>query len=101
MQWVRKLLLGVAEFCFVGADSAHPDIGFAMQVAFVAGGCMHSQYHRVLSLSLGMKSFGYNTFNETVEQMSMPVLELLRDQCKEAKDDMRALPATQIVGSML
>ena len=28
--------------------------------------------------------------------MSMPVLELLRDQCKEAKDDMKALPATQL-----
>ena len=29
--------------------------------------------------------------------MSMPVLELLHEQCKEAKDDMRALHATQVV----
>ena len=58
---------------------------------------MHSQYHKVL----GMKSFGQKTFDETIKQMSMPVLELLRDQCKEAKDDMRALPATQVVGSVL
>ena len=70
-------------------------IGFALQVAFVAGGCMHSQYHKVLG-ALGMKSFGHKTFDETVKRMSMPVLELLRDQCKEAKDDMRALPATQL-----
>ena len=29
----------------------HTRIGFALQVAFVAAGCMHSQYHKVLSLS--------------------------------------------------
>ena len=75
-------------------------IGFAMQVAFVAGGCMHSQYHKVFG-ALGMKAFGHKTFDETIKQMSMPVLELVRDQCKEAKDDMRALPATQVVGSVL
>jgi len=40
-------------------------------------------------------------FDETIKQMSMPVLELIRGQCKEAKDDMRALSATQVVGSVL
>ena len=25
VQWVRKPLLSLSEFCFVGADSAHPD----------------------------------------------------------------------------
>ena len=58
-----------------------------MQVAFVAGGCRHSQYHKVLG-ALGMKSFGHKMFDETVKRMSMPVLELPCDQCKEAKDDM-------------
>ena len=70
-------------------------IGFAMQVAFVAGGCMHSQYHKVLG-ALGMKSFGHKTFDETIKQMSMPVLKLIHDQCKEAKDDMKAFSATQL-----
>ena len=41
-------------------------IGFAMQGGFVAGGCMHSQYHKVLG-ALGMKSFGHKTFDETVK----------------------------------
>ena len=81
-------------------QTQHTLIGFAMQVAFVAGGCMHSQYHKVLGV-LGMKSFGHKTFDETIKQMSMPVLELIRDQCKEAKDDMKALPATQVVESVL
>ena len=70
-------------------------IGFAMQVAFVAGGCMHSQYHRVL-VSLGMNCFNHQTFDETIKRISKPVLELLREQCAEAKDDMKALPATQL-----
>ena len=61
---------------------------------------MHSQYHKVLGV-LGMKSFGHTTFDETIKQMSMPVLELIRDQCKEAMDDMKALPATQVVESVL
>ena len=42
-----------------------------------------------------MKSFGHKTFDETIKQISMPVLELICDQCKEAKEDMKALPATQ------
>ena len=71
-------------------------IGFAMQVAFVAGGCMHSQYHRVLGLSLGMNCFNHQMFDETIKRISKPVLELLREQCAEAKDDMRALPPTQL-----
>ena len=70
-------------------------IGFAMQVAFVAGGCMHSQYQRVL-VSLGMNCFNHQTFDETIKRISKPVLELLREQCTEAKDDMRALPPTQL-----
>ena len=57
-------------------------------IAFVAGGCMHSQYHKVLRV--------YLQNDETIKQMSMPVLELIRDQCKEAKDNVRALSATQL-----
>ena len=56
---------------------------------------MHSQYHKVLG-ALGMKSFGHKTFDETIKQMSMPVLKLIHDQCKEAKDDMKAFSATQL-----
>ena len=89
----------IVPWCFrvVWLEQTHLTlIGFAFRVAFVVAGCMHSQYHKVLSLSLGMNCFSSKTFDATIKRISKPVLELIRDQCDEAKADMIALPSTQL-----
>ena len=71
-------------------------IGFALEVAFIVGGCTQSQYRRVLRNALGINCFGHSTFDDAFKLMYKPVLQLLREQCDEAKAEMKALPSTDI-----
>jgi len=70
----------------------------AAQVAFIASGCMHSQYSKVLKQGLGMSAVSSTTFYETIKMLQPIVNTMVDEMCELAKSEMKALdPAT--VGS--
>ena len=70
----------------------------ALQVAFIAGGCMHSQYNKILKQHLGMSAVNATTFYETVKLLHPIVNGMLNEMCNDAKSEMKMLdPST--VGS--
>jgi len=70
----------------------------ALQVAFVAGGCAHAQYSKILKQYLGLSAVHAGTFNDTIKLLQPVVETMLTDMCSEAKEDMKALDPT-VVGS--
>ena len=70
----------------------------ALQVAFIAGGCMHSQYNKILKQHLGMSAVNATTFYETVKLLHPIVNGMLNEMCNDAKSEIKMLdPST--VGS--
>ena len=67
----------------------------ALQVAFIAGGCMHAQYSKILRQHLGLPAVDANTFYQTIKMLHPIVQGMLQELCDEAKLDMKAMdPAT-------
>ena len=63
-----------------------------------AGGCMHSQYNKILKQYLGMSTVNATTFYETVKLLYPVVNGMLNEMCSDAKNEMKMLdPST--VGS--
>ena len=76
------------------ALTAHdqPDLSLALQVGFVAAGCSHAQYRKVLAQSLGMQAVSFPQFYKTLKMMHPVVKQLLDDQCDLAKGEMKSKP---------
>ena len=67
----------------------------ALQVAFIAGGCMHSQYSKILKQHLGLPAVDATTFYQTITILHPVVEVMLLELCNEAKRDMKEMdPAT-------
>ena len=56
-----------------------------LQVAFIAGGCMHSQYNEILKQNLGMSTIHATTFYEMVKLLHPVVNGMLNEMCNDAK----------------
>ena len=80
------------------ALSKHSVVSLALQVAFVAAGCAHAQYSKVLKQNLGMSAVDIATFYNTIKLLHPIVHSMLSEMCKEAKDEMKALDPI-VVGS--
>ena len=70
----------------------------ALQVAFVAGGCAHAQYSKILKQYLGLSAVNPATFYDTVKLLQPVVDAMLVDMCNESKAEMKAQDPT-VVGS--
>jgi len=68
----------------------------ALQVAFIAGGCMHSQYSKILKQHLGLPAVDANTFYQTIKMLHPVVQTMLQELCDEAKLDMKAMDPSTI-----
>ena len=63
----------------------------ALQVAFIAGGCMHAQYNKILRHCLGMSVVNASSFYETIKLLHPIVNAMVTEMCQMAKDEMKAL----------
>ena len=70
----------------------------ALQVAFVAGGCAHAQYSKILKQYLGLSAVNSATFYDTVKLLQPVVDATLVHMCNESKAEMKAQDPT-VVGS--
>ncbi len=68
-----------------------PAVDLAMQVAFMAAGCMHSQYRKVLNLALGMTSTSASSFHKRLEIIYPVVKSMLDEACEQAKAEMKGM----------
>ena len=68
----------------------------AIQVAFIAGGCMHSQYNKILKQHLGMSAVNANTFYETIKRLHPVVTAMINEMCDDAKAEMKAKIPTEV-----
>ena len=67
------------------------EISSAVQVGFIAAGCIHMTYCEVLKHALGIDAVAWNTFQSTIEKM-YPVVKLMVDRmCDEAKQEMKSM----------
>jgi len=68
----------------------------ALQVAFIAGGCMYSQYNKILKQHLGMSVVNATTFYETIKLLHPIVNAMLTEMCNSSKDDMKMLDSSAV-----
>ena len=68
----------------------------AIQVAFIAKGCMHSQYYKILKQYLGISAVNPTTFYETIKLLLPVVTTMLNEMCNEAKADMKMKAPTEV-----
>ena len=71
-------------------------VSLALQVAFVAAGCAHAQYGKVLKQNLGMSVVNMATFFDTIKRLHPVVHKMLSEMCEEAKAEMKALDPTAL-----
>ena len=71
-------------------------MSLALQVAFVAAGCAHAQYGKVLKQNLGMSAVDMATFFDTIKLLHPVVHKMLSEMCEEAKAEMKALDPTAL-----
>ena len=67
-------------------------VSVAIQVAFIAAGCTHSTYLKVLKQSLGMSAVTGEVFSATIKLLYPVVQEIMSNMCEEAKEELRAIP---------
>ena len=70
----------------------------ALQVAFIAGGCMYSQYSKILKQNLGMSVVNASSFYETIKLLHPVINVMLTEMCSNAKNEMKMLNSS-VVGS--
>ena len=80
------------------SSSRHTVCSLALQVAFIAGGCMHSQYSKILKQNLGMSVVNATSFYETIKLLHPIVKTMLTEMCNNAKNEMKMLDSS-VVGS--
>ena len=68
----------------------------ALQIAFIAAGCMHAQYSKVLKQNLGISGVSSATFYETIKLLDPVVFTLLSEVCTAAKNEMKALDSSTV-----
>ena len=68
----------------------------AIQIVFIAGGCMHSQYNKILKQHLGILAVNANTFYETIKLLHHIVSSMLNEMCNDAKAEMKAKALTEV-----
>ena len=71
-------------------------VSVAIQVAFIAAGCTHATYLKVLKQSLGMPAVTSDSFSATIKLLFPVVQEIVCNMCEEAKEEMRAIPDSDI-----
>ena len=71
-------------------------VGVALQVSFIAAGCTHAQYEKVLAHALGMCSVSHQQFEATLERMYPHVKCMVDEQCREAKEAMKQRPSSEL-----
>ena len=76
--------------------SKHTICSLAIQVAFIAGGCMYSQYNKILKQHLGILAVNANTFYETIKLLHHIVSSMLNEMCNDAKAEMKAKALTEV-----
>ncbi len=76
--------------------SGQTAIGLALQVAFIAAGCNHAQYKKVLAHTFGMYAVSSTQFYSTLRMMYPHVTSMVDEQCDLAKEQMKAKPAAEI-----
>ena len=73
-------------------------LSLAVQVAFIASGCMHAQYNKILKQCLGMSAVNASSFYETIKLLRPIVDTMINEMCEMAKDEIKAL-SPRTVGS--
>ena len=67
-------------------------VSVALQVGFVAAGCSHAQYRKVLAHALGMHGVSFGQFYKVLKMMHPVVEQILDEQCERAKQEMKSKP---------
>ena len=67
-------------------------VGLALQVAFIAAGCTHVQYLKVLAHAFGMYAVSQQQFYRTLKCMYPHVKSMVDEQCELVKEAMKAKP---------
>lgn len=78
------------------ALSDKAEIGLAVQVAFVVGGCMHSTYQCILKQALGMDAVSSTTFLSAIKLLYPIVTKMVDEMCEEGKEGMKSLDPTEL-----
>jgi hypothetical protein len=71
-------------------------VGLALQVAFIAAGCTHAQYQKVLAHAFGMYAVSQQQFYSTLKCMYPHVNSMVDEQYKLAKEAMKAKPNSEL-----
>ena len=72
------------------------EISCAVQVAFIAAGCTHMTYCKVLKHALGIDVVAKDTFQSTIEKM-YPVFKLMVDRmCDDAEQEMKSMDQDKV-----
>lgn len=64
----------------------------ALCVAFIVSGLMHSHYHRVLGMGLGISTLTDANFYKVITLLYSHVGDILNENIEEAKQEMESLP---------
>ena len=77
------------------------EIRGAVQVAFMAAGCTHMTYCKVLKCVLGIDAVARNTFQSTIEKMYLVVKLIVDRMCDEAKQEMKSMNQDKFIKTLL
>lgn len=67
-----------------------------MQVAFIASGCMHAQYNKILRQGLSISAVNPNSFYETIKLLHPIVGAMVIEMCEMGKNEMKTLNPTTV-----
>ena len=71
-------------------------VSAATQLAFIAAGCNHSTYYKVLQHAMGINAVSSTTFMSTIKTIHPVVEEMVNDMCEREKKRMNAMDQTEL-----
>lgn len=78
------------------SSSTDVNLSRRMQVVFIASGCMHAQYNKILKQGLGKSAVNASSFYETIKLLHPIVNTMVNEMCEMAKDEMKVLSPTTV-----
>ena len=69
-----------------------PNLSLSLRVACIAAGCQYATYEKIFMRYLGMHVVNQKQFYQTLEIMAPYVESILKEQCEEAKQEMKSMP---------
>ena len=78
------------------SNLARNNVSTATQLAFIAAGCNHSTYHKVLQHAMGIEAVSSTKFMSTIKTIHPVVEEMVNDMCEREKKRMKAMDQTEL-----